>query len=557
MKADSNTITHNETKRSPAPRLTFTPPTDLRIRPETTRDETKPKLLKRTQAEKRIDFLLQKHFDNDPDFRPLIHELAEYDPTTKKKYLAWLVKHWTGDWSPDNAELKQIRVCLTTHQKGAKYFGPLTMIGLQLEDAGYHTDIFSYTPQTIQSVQGEIETIIRIDEENKQIRKGDLVLTAGAEIAYQDDEWTLLRIRSNEALERFGQGTSWCVRYGDAFGYRFPFDLLLTKNGERYLANGSEVRDRWDKLPPDEILNTINRVRKRAIDNYKEGNHHYRELASAISKAARQKVRLDASKELQLFDYPKLAIAYAEEVLGGRWLEFENQVRVSDLSAALAVDYAIQCRRERWYRLENKIKRSVQARARYREAFPGSIPKTEEEVFKEEVQAWRAQSQLAHRNPLRNGTQGRAEERRRSVSADRRLLRSSPATQEKYARLFASLVTSEARRWYCEKLKSYFDDFVSEVGKEVNLPIARLLSRRFGQRIEWLEPMIAKDAVCSMNYAVENGERFIEGEAAIRGLPELWKKYQQRFFKTEKSQIKWNSEGPRVMLPTNIKTASM
>lgn len=560
MKAVAIQTIPNETQRSQQTRLHAPPPDDPQIPPETTQNQEtprpKPKPPKRSQADRRVDFLLKKHFDNDPDFRPLVLKLAEYDPTPKKKYLAWLVKHWAGDWSPGESELTRVKTYLEIHQKGAKYFSPLSWTGLLLEKEGYHVDIFRYTPETLKSLDGPIDELIQIDEENKRIRKGDLVITAGAEIAYQDEEWTILRIRSDQALRRLGQGTSWCVRHGNMSPYRFPFDFILSKKGERYLANGGEVRDRWDNWPPFEILKVIKRLRKLATDSFDRKNERFQQVAAIARDAIGQKQRLDTDKELQLFDYPELAIAYAEGVIGGPWLEFEEQVRVSDLPATLAVDYAIRCRRDRWQRFENKIKRSVQPKVRYRIAFPGSIPKTEEEVFAEEIRAWRSQNPGAHPYPMRNGTQGLAEDRRRDIDRDRCLLRCSQTTIEKYARLFASLVTSDVRRWYTEKLKSYFKDFESEVGHEVNLPIARLLCRRFRQRVQWLEPMIAKDAVCSMNYALGMGERFIDGETVIRDTPKLWATYQKKFFKPEK-EGKRQSERPRLTLPAGIRTAWM
>ena len=84
-------------------------------------------------------------------------------------------------------------------------------------------------------------------------------------------------------------------------------------------------------------------------------------------------------------------------------------------------------------------------------------------------------------------------------------MQASESSLRKFAILFASLVTSEAKRWYIEKLQSYFDDFGSEHGQAINLIIARLLCLQFGERMECLEPMIAKDATCSLNYALGMG----------------------------------------------------
>jgi hypothetical protein len=507
---------------------------------------------KRTQTDKRIDYLLTKHFEDDPEFRPVISKLAEYDPTPNKKYLAWLVKHWCGKWNPDEAQLQRISHCLNIHHRGAKYFSPLTWTGLELEDVGYQADVFRFTPQTILQMQGKIVEIIQTDEENKQIRKGNLVATAGAEVAYQDDNWTLVRIRTNEALMRLGQGTSWCVRHGIIGGYRFPFDFLLSREGDKYLANANQVRDRWDKIPPVEIVEKINEIRRLGSDSGDKVSDEYRRFTATIHRAIQARIKLKQEEEEKLLGYPGLAIEYAHGVIGGRWPEFEQKIRVSDLSASNAVEYAIRCRRERWPRFENKIKRSSAPLARYREAFPGAIPKTEKELFNEDIQQWRLVTKAANCNPLTYGVQAMAEARVRQPNERQWLARVSEASVKRYAMMFASLVRSVAKRWYVEKLQSYFSDFESEHGQEVNLKIARLLCLHFGERMECLEPMIAKDATCSLNYALGMGERFVEGEDKIRKEWGLWEKHRKKIL--GESSVKQSPRGyQRLSLPTNVR----
>jgi len=365
------TITPPSSKPDPSD-LNTSPPNPFPIRPKP--KPTPKQTLKRSQADKRIDFLLKHHFDDDPNFRPLLVKLAELDPTPKKKYLAWLVKHWTGNWTPTDAELKRVAQHLETHHKGAKYFSPLTWMGLRLEDAGYHADIFRYTPETLATLGGRIAEMIRIDEEDKQIRKGNMVVTCGAEVAYKDDRWTLLRVRTKRALKRLGQGCGWCVCGNGGHGYDFPFDFLLNDEGERFLANGSQIAGRWNASPSAEIRFEINRIRRLASDSY--------DRAKALASLAIEvQERWDAETESQIARHPDLAILYAEKVIQGSWPEFERVVRVATLPASDAADYAIKCRRERWPRFENKIKRSENAVWRYRRAFPGSIPKTDEEIF--------------------------------------------------------------------------------------------------------------------------------------------------------------------------------
>ena len=507
---------------------------------------------KRTQTDKRIDYLLKKHFEDDPEFRPVISKLAEYDPTPNKKYLAWLVKHWCGKWNPDDDELQCIAHCLNIHHRGAKYFSPLSWTGLELEDVGYRADVFRFTPQTILQMQGKIAEIIQTDEENKQIRKGNLVATAGAEVAYQDDSWTLVRIRTNDALKRLGQGTSWCVRHGNMGGYRFPFDFLLSREGDKYLANATQVRDRWDRIPPIEVVEKINQIRMLGSDSGDKVNDEFKRFAASIHNAIEARSKLKQEVEEKLLGYPELAIEYAHGVFGGRWPEFEQKVRVSELSAFFAVDYAIRCRKERWPRFENQIKRSVGPLARYREAFPGSIPKTEKELFKEDIQRWRSVTKAAHNNPSKFGVQAMVESRERHSSEERWLVHASESSLKKFAILFASLVTSDTKRWYIEKLQSYFNDFESEYGQAVNLRLARLLCLRFGEPLEFLESRIAQDAACSLNYALGIGERFAEGEAQIREDWGLWEKYRTKVLR--ESSVKKKQPIPeRLSLPKNVR----
>lgn len=177
---------------------------------------------KRSQANKRIDFLLKQKFDDDPDFRPLLVGLAELDPTHKKKYLAWLVKHWLGDWKATEEEKRRVAGHLATHHQGTKYFSPLGWTGLLLEDVGYNSDIFQCTPESLVTLGGRITEIIRIAEEDKQLRQREPVALAGPEIVHQDNEFTIIRVRTTGALIRISQGSSWCISSGNLL--RRPFD---------------------------------------------------------------------------------------------------------------------------------------------------------------------------------------------------------------------------------------------------------------------------------------------------------------------------------------------
>lgn len=507
----------------------YPPPTD----PGHHHRKPKPKeTLKRSQADKRIDFLLKKHFDDDPDFRPLILELAELDPTPKKKYLAWLVKHWTGEWNPADTELKLAAQYLETHHKGAKYFSPLSWTGLLLEDAGYHADIFGYTPRSLVTLGGKIAEIIRIDEEDKQIRRGSLVALNEGETVHHDENFTIIRIRSTKALQRFGQGTSWCVRHGDLHGYSFPFDFILDHDGNRYLANRREVRDRWDRLPCATVSNRINELRDNAFDAHdiEEAKRRDRIIAE-IERAIQEKGKLTREQMDQILKDASLAIRYATEVIGGPWRRFERQIRVADLTAQQAVDYAVKTRKKRWRKFENKIKSSVGPLADYRKAFPGSIAKSDKEIFKQQLSDWRRQNPKAHWRPARRSNQGHAESLQRNFRYEASLLERRYSL-DRYCLFLASIASSEMATRYRSKLKSYFV-FTEGEGTQAKsqVQIAREMCRRFDRRVPFLETSIAKDPVCSFRYAKAIGARFARGEKAIMADPKLARRYRRHFLR--------------------------
>lgn len=498
-----------------------------------------------TRTEKRIRYLLEKYFHNDPEQRPVLERLVRNDPSHNGKYHEWLVRNYCKAWKPTDLELQATGEDLAIHLRGSKYFSPLTWTGLLLEDAGYLADISRYTPKTLEIMRGPIAEIIRVDEENKQIRKGNLVATEGAEVVHRDERWTLVRIRTGEALRKLGQGTSWCVRHGHVSnglvsGYRFPFDFLLSSEGERYLANGREVKDRWNNIPGQKTLEEIDEVRAGACDSF---DRLERLMEGAITSGQ----RLDEAVEGQILKYPNWAIRYAEALIAGGWDRFEQEYGVRNLSASLAVEYAIRCRRDRWVRFENKIKRTVEPLARYRSAFPNSIPKTDKEFFREAIQSWRYSTPGAREMP-RYGMQVLVEARERNLEEELSWFkRTGENSHKRFAKLFASLLMSPAGIWYTEKVQSYFESFDSELGRLVNLRVARFICKHFRVRQKSLESRIATDAVCSLNYALGIGERFLEGEAEIKKDRELWAEYQTHFFGDICGPIKRYS--PRVQFP--------
>jgi hypothetical protein len=234
----------------------------------------------------------------------------------------------------------------------------------------------------------------------------------------------------------------------------------------------------------------------------------------------------------QVLQDAHLAIRYASEVIGGPWRRFEKQVRVADLHAAQAVHYAVKVRKKRWRKFENKIKRTVGPLAKYRAAFPGSIAKSDEEIFKQQLMNWRRQNSQAHWRPTRFSNQGHAESLQREHDFECSLLE-RPYSFDRYCRFLASIATSEMASRYRSKLKSYFSVHNAEGAQaEWQVRIARELCRRFDRRVPFLETSIAKDPICSFNYSKAIGERFVRGERAIMSNTKLARRYRRIFLRT-------------------------
>lgn len=244
-------------------------------------------------------------------------------------------------------------------------------------------------------------------------------------------------------------------------------------------------------------------------------------------------------------------------MFAGPWKEFEESVRVADLTATQAVRYAVEVRKSRWRRFENKIKRSRGPLNAYRRAFPGSIPKSDEEIFRDQIHDWRCRMPRANAYCLKRSSQGRAELLQRDRRYDASIA-SRPYSLDRYTRFLASLATSPMASRYRDKVRSYFADFESDDGRSICLPIARKLCLRFSQRMKSLESEIAKDSVCSFNYAIAMKERFLEGEVAIFADPIVAPKYRRRFIQRtpkESNASSLRSEFGRLILPAKFKVA--
>jgi len=321
---------------------------------------TDPPRSKTSQADRRINFLLNQHFKNDAAYRPLLIELAKLDPTPKKKYLGWLVKHWLAGHRFKGK--CKVRENLRLHAlASARHWKE------QLE-GDFLADIFNHTPQTLQKWKAKNRKKLRYQEALDSIERGCLVTWPGAEIAHQDERYTVIRIRTREALGLLSHYGLWCTRYlryrdrliRDQFGekYYFPFDVILAVDGERYLRNFYDLRDQWNIEPSaiveDEILKLCSIVQD-SVDRFEQ--------------LIRDRVRMTPELEADLIRHPSLAAEYATKVIRGRWPEFEKKVSLSKLEPGTIFGYCTKNTPFRWERAERFVQRSEFWAERYEQFF--------------------------------------------------------------------------------------------------------------------------------------------------------------------------------------------
>jgi len=188
---------------------------------------------------------------------------------------------------------------------------------------------------------------------------------------------------------------------------------------------------------------------------------------------------------------------------------------------------------ERWPRFENKIKQSIVPLAEYRNAFPGSIPKSDEEIFQETLAHWRTHTAKANRPCRRWSIQWQAESRKRNIDfEDHLLLKYSEASIKRYAKLVVSLATSEIAPEYRAKLQSYFTETTDDKKQTVNHELGPFICAEIHRRLPEIEMLIADDPENSFAYAMGISQRFLDGEQAIKTDHELWWQYSNSFLRS-------------------------
>ena len=332
-----------------------------------------------TQRDRRIDFLLTRHFPNQPGKRLLLENLADLDPTPNKKFLPWLAKHWLTGWRPSKEQRQRFREDLSLYCLACRWKTKYKVCDLQ------ERNIFHFTPATfgkfIRSRRNEIK---RYDLISK-IEKGKLVLCPGAELAYHDEYCSVIRIRSYPALGLLSHYGSWCTQdiqahclRGNGREHDFPFDLILTADNYRYLADHRQIQDRWDCRPSNSTIEWITEVRAKARDSF--------DLAKEkLDSACKQQVRLSETDERELISFPKLAVIYAEKFFEEGWVEFEELAPLARVGYRLATHYAIHVKRGRWLRAETIIGRKICTAKEYYRQFRVQTNKKLQAIAREKI----------------------------------------------------------------------------------------------------------------------------------------------------------------------------
>ncbi len=321
------------------------------IYPQLCDDE--PRHPNNTQRDKRIDFLLTRHFPDQPEKRVLLENLADLDPTPNKKFLPWLAKHWLIGWRPSKEQRQRFSEDLSLYRLACRWKTKYEVCNLR------ERNIFHFTPasfgQFIRSRRSEIKRYDHIS----QMEKGKVVLCSGAELAYHDEYCSVIRIRSYRALGLLSHYGSWCTQDIQAYcrrdtggEYDLPFDLILTADNYRYLADQWNIRDRWDRHPSISTIQWITEVRAKARDRVDIAKYK-------LDVACKQQVRLSESDERELIRFPKLAVTYAKNFFEEGWIDFEELAPLGRVGHRLATYYAIHVKKGRWLRAEKIVGRKI------------------------------------------------------------------------------------------------------------------------------------------------------------------------------------------------------
>ncbi|MDZ4849979.1 MAG: hypothetical protein SGI77_11895 [Pirellulaceae bacterium] len=359
-----------------------------------------------------------------------------------------------------------------------------------------------------------VDRLIRREDETRRIRAGEVVLCSGAEIAHQDDQFTVVRIRTARALNKLSEAGAWCtshMTFWQQDHYRLPFDLIFEKGGNRFLTDGWEIKDRWDKDVDGKKERVLRELVKRSKDGF--------DIASEqLATASTSSQRLDNDTENALLRYPSLAANYAAKVLKREWPEFEANVKLNRLSSYAALEYAIHAKKDRWVRAEKVINRVDGCHVSYAKHFGIEIP----------ARLKPSQSKRDKLNEILNRLI-QAPENFRDSEYEQSLV-ARPKFLAGYAFEVAKQATKRPTDEYRAKVKSYFQHGGKEDAWQNQFAIAIL--KHCTERVYFIEPLLHDNANWALIYAVNAVKRrFLAGEPAIMSNAECAVTYAEKLIK--------------------------
>ena len=273
--------------------------------------------------ERRLPLFLKQYFGGDESKESLdiIRQLAELDPT-KGKYTGWVLRQYKKE---------AIRVP-EDNENIAKNLAKFHKVKGKLENK----DLNSYTPG------GLAKALEPHGEESKRQtrklgRKGKLVLPPdGAELVIEKGKYKAVKITTVKAATTLSSGTEWCTANpvpAKEYLDDGPLYIIYVGGKRTYLVHyeTGQFKDHYD----DEVDPKLKF-----------------ELVDLLEPATGKSQRTD----------PRLALAYAQDIIKGRWPEGEPVILKS---AARAVQYASRIIGGRWPEAEPIIAKDPDAASSY------------------------------------------------------------------------------------------------------------------------------------------------------------------------------------------------
>ena len=166
--------------------------------------------------------------------------------------------------------------------------------------------------------------------------------TKGAINVFENDEVKVLLIRTKEASIKNGRGTHWCISYdgeddedgdGDEDGNQFYAYFLSKEEPSIYFVISKTNNEKFSILK--------NKDGRYNYEEIRDKNNEQTTLESILSKYKLQEsifkyVPVTTQERLRgTIETPETALAYAKDVIKGRWREAEPYI-MKDLETALA-----------------------------------------------------------------------------------------------------------------------------------------------------------------------------------------------------------------------------